>query len=340
MSPSCRTRRLPRAFTLVELLVVIAIIGVLVALLLPAVQQAREAARRMHCSNNLKQLGLAVHNYVDTHTKLPASCRGYSFCVGDAVDGELKNASGLVSLLPFLELQNLYVQFNHKESFSVHSGMTKKANGEVIGDPATNGNARLSETVLQAFICPSDDNPAIGRLRGGHYGPAPGFSAAATNYDFIVDGYAEFYEACGSFSTNPEKRMFAGDVNVKLADVTDGLSNSFMLGETTKYHVNGGALAWAYRGWVMVGVDPHYSAKNGGINVWHQPWNDATWESPPFNPVRGRARSWWVASASLHPGGCHFVMGDGSVHFVSENIDKPTLLSLTTIADGKVVSLP
>ena len=90
----------------------------------------------------------------------------------------------------------------------------------------------------------------------------------------------------------------------------------------------------------MTGIDPHYTTGiNGGINVWHQPWVAPTWQSPPYQPVRGRPRSWWCAAASLHPGGCHFVMGDGSVQFISESIDKPTLLHLTLIADGEVVSI-
>ncbi|PQO44402.1 prepilin-type cleavage/methylation domain-containing protein [Blastopirellula marina] len=338
---SYRSRRSTRGFTLVELLVVIAIIGVLIALLLPAVQQAREAARRMQCSNNLKQMGLALHNYVDTYGKLPASSRGYGGCVGNAVDGEIKNANGIVALLPFMEQGAVYDLFNHKEAYSVNPGSYQRATGTVVGDPATNGNAQAAEIELQMLLCPSDNNPAKGRCAGSAYGPASGFSGAATNYDFIVNCGLEFGTCNGYASTaGNTKRMFGADVNTKFGDVLDGLSNTFMMGETTKYHVNGGAFAWAYRGWVMTGIDPHYSAQNGGINVWHQPWITSTWQSPPFVPIRGRARSWWVPAASLHPGGCHFLMGDGSVHFVQETIDKPTLLNLSVMSDGQVVLLP
>ncbi|EAQ81755.1 DUF1559 domain-containing protein [Blastopirellula marina] len=330
-----------KGFTLVELLVVIAIIGVLIALLLPAVQQAREAARRMHCSNNLKQLGLALHNYVDTHGKLPASSSGYGGCVGDAVNGEIKNANGLVALLPYVEQQNLYDQFNHKEAYSISSSH-QKATGTIVGDPLTNGNAALAGTELQAFNCPSDNNPTKGRLVGGAYGPGGSFSGAATNYDFVVYCSLE-YSTCNSYVTqsSTSKRMFGADHNTKLADVVDGLSNTFMMGETTKYHVNGGAFAWSYRSWVMTGVDPYYNGTNGGINIWHQPQVDhPAWQSPPFVPIRGRARSWWCATASLHPGGCHVVMGDGSVQFIPETIDKATLFNLTAMADGNVAKLP
>jgi len=330
-----------KGFTLVELLVVIAIIGVMVGLLLPAVQAAREAARRMQCSNNMKQLGLAVHNYADSFRRLPASSRGYGGCVGNAVNGQIKNANGLVALLPYIELQNLYDQFNHREAYSINPGAPQRATGTVVGDPATNGNAALASTIVETFLCPSDNSPAVGRLAGIHYGPAPGFVGAATNYDFIVSAGSEF-GTCNSYATlNPlTKRMFGGDVNTRMAEVIDGLSNTFMVGETTKFHVNGAAFAWAYRGWVMTGIDPHHSAVNGGINVWHQPWIHPTWQSPPFVPVRGRARSWWVPAASLHPGGCHFVMGDASVQFVSQSIEMAILERLSAMGDGQVVALP
>lgn len=337
-----QTLRKRQGFTLVELLVVIAIIGVLIALLLPAVQQAREAARRMHCSNNLKQLGLALHNYVDSHGKLPASSSNYGGCAGTPLDGQIRNAHGLVSLLPYIEQVNLYDQFNHKEAYSTSSSATyQRATGTLMGDPITNGNAALAGTEVAAFLCPSDNNPAKGRLTGSAYGPGGSFSGAATNYDFIVYCYTE-YATCNAYATSASatRRMFGSDVNTKLGDVVDGLSNTFMMGETTKYHVNGAAFAWSYRAWVMTGVDPYYNGTNGGINIWHQPTVAATWESPPFIPVRGRARSWWVSAASLHPGGAHFVMGDGSVQFIPETIDKSTLFNLTVMADGNVVTLP
>jgi prepilin-type N-terminal cleavage/methylation domain-containing protein len=328
-----------RGFTLVELLVVIAIIGVMVGLLLPAVQAAREAARRMQCSNNMKQLGLAVHNYADSFQRMPASSRNAGICTGNAVNGQIKNANGLVALLPYIELQNLYDRFNHNEAYA-DAPLSLRAGGVLVGNPAVNGNAALASTIVETLMCPSDNNPAVGRLSGAHYGPAPGFVGAATNYDFIVHANTEF-GVCNSYATmnGSVKRMFGSEVNTRMAEVVDGLSNTFMLGETTKFHVNGAAFAWSYRTWVMTGIDPHSNAANGGINVWHQPWVAPTWQNPPYIPVRGRARSWWVPAASLHPGGCHFVMGDASVQFVSETIERPLLERLSAMADGQVVSL-
>ena len=334
-------KRGKQGFTLVELLVVIAIIGILVALLLPAVQAAREAARRMQCSNNLKQIALSLHNYESTYKAYPAAGRGYGQCPGMPLGGEIKNSNGLVSLLPFLELQTIYDRFNHSEAFS---NSRIRSTGRVIGDATINGNAALSETILPVFICPSDNNGPRDRCCGTsvHYGPGGAFKGAATNYDFITH--------TGDFSNNNNwlngagsglnRRMFGQHSDTKPAMVLDGLSNTFAIGETTKWHQNGSGFAWAFRGWVMTGVDPMNGSNpvSGGINVWHQPWIHPTWQSPPYTPMRGRARSWWVATASLHPGGAQFGMADGSVQFVSETIDRRLngpLHNLTRMADGQ-----
>lgn len=327
-----------KGFTLVELLVVIAIIGILVALLLPAVQAAREAARRMQCGNNIKQIGLALHNYVDSFGKLPAAGRGYGMCNGTPADNAVKNSNGLVGVLPYIEQQSIYDQFNHSEAYS---SFNLRSSGTVIGNPATNGNAALSEEVLPGFICPSDNNgPNARPLTGTHYGPAPGFTGASTNYDFITSAFGD-YSNCNSYATSGiNKRMFGEESATTFAHVTDGLTNTFMIGETTKWHQNGAGFAWAYRAHVMTGVDPYPSAQNAGINLWHMPWVHPTWQNPPYSPLRGRTRTWWSAAASLHPGGCQFALGDGSVRFVSETIQKSMLNNLARMADGELVDLP
>ena len=345
-----RVRSIRSGFTLVELLVVIAIIGILVGLLLPAVQAAREAARRMQCTNNLKQLTLAMHNYESTFKKFPPAGRGYGMPSNAPRNNAILNSNGLVSLLPYAEQSSLYNQFNHSQAFSNHKNPSPGSNtGVVVGNAATNGNGLLAQQDLPMFICPSDNNPAKGRLRGPvHYGPGGTLEGSATNYDFIVH-YDDFgnqnnWESGAGSGLN--RRMFGQHSDTTTGMITDGMSNTFAFGETTKFHVNGAAFAWAYRGWVMVGVDPYGAnrgALQGGINVWHQPWIHPTWQSPPFIPIAGRARSWWCAAASLHTGGAHFSMADGSVHFISQTADMApngVVHNLTRMGDGQVVALP
>ncbi len=332
-------------FTLVELLVVIAIIGILIALLLPAVQSAREAARRIQCTNKLKQIGLALHNYHDSYQMFPAFGWGANqHTPGAAANGEKKGASGLATLLPYLEQQAVYDKLDFRQCFTNWAG---NCTGTLVGDAATNGNAAASELELDAFLCPSDPtgNRDEQTLAGTNYGPATGRTGSKTNYDLVTyanhvfSSYRWKQVALGPPST---ERMFGWESNCRIAKVTDGTSNTFMVGETTRWHSNGRAFAWAYRGWVMCGVDPAYTnnPRYGGINVWHQPWIDPTWQSPPYVPIRGHARSWWCPAASLHPGGCSFVMADGSVHFISETIDFPALVALCGIGDGTPVSVP
>lgn len=343
------TRQIHRGFTLVELLVVIAIIAILVGLLLPAVQQAREAARRMQCSNNLKQLCLALHNYESAHRKYPPAGVGYSWCLSTATGAgskQLLNSNGLVQLLPFIEQISLYNRFNHAEAYAVTGpAATRNAAGTVMGDPSTNGNARAAGMVLSFLQCPSDKTGALDRLLfGQHYGPHPSstqsnLGGTSTNYDFIT-AFQDF-STCNywKMSSGVNKRMFGENSDTRPATVTDGLSNTLAMGETTKWHVNGRGFAWAYRTWVMTGIDPAHP-NQCCMNLWHLPSVDPTWQNPPYTPVVGNVRTWWAAAASLHTGGCHFGFGDGSIRFVSQTTNQVTMTRLARIADGEVVELP
>ena len=331
-----------RAFTLIELLVVIAIIAVLIGLLLPAVQKVREAAARASCQNKMKQIGLALHSYESANSKFPPAGNGYRWCgtsnPGFAADASVYNSNGLVLLLPYLEQSALFQKFNLKEASAVIATGNQGSTGTVVGNPATNGNAAAATTPVAAFVCPSDPAPPAGRLADdGYYGPGGGMSAAATNYDFITSdldfSYCNYWKGAGA-----ARRMFGENSGTTMTAVADGLSNTLMVGETTKYHVNGAAFAWAYRGWVMSGIDPGTSSP--GINLWHLPSVDPSWQNPPYTPVPGRIRTWWAAAGSLHTGGCNFAMGDGSVRFISESTDATTLERLCTIAGGEVVSVP
>jgi prepilin-type N-terminal cleavage/methylation domain-containing protein/prepilin-type processing-associated H-X9-DG protein len=336
-----RFRLVRSGFTLVELLVVIAIIGILVALLLPAVQAAREAGRRAQCSNQMKQLVLALHNFESAYKRFPSAGNGYAWCPSPGSNGEanIYNSNGWVPLLPYYEQQSLYDRFNHKEATANAPSAVRNTTGTLVGDPVANGNAALAGTILQAFLCPSDGTAdPTERLTGGYYGPGGSLRGSATNYDFITSDYD--FSVCNYWrdSAGTKRRMFGENSTTKPGSVTDGLSNTFALGETTRYHANGSAFAWAYRTWVMVGIDPGTS--DPGINHWHLPHVHPTWQNPPYTPVIGRIRTWWAAAGSLHPGGCQFAMGDGSVRFVSQTVDTTTLERLCSMGDGQVVEVP
>lgn len=332
-----------QAFTLIELLVVIAIIAILIALLVPAVQKVREAASRMQCTNNLKQIALALHNYESAYKVFPPAGKGYSWCyssVGGSGDQQVYNSNGLVLLLPYLEQNSLFEKFNLKEASARtdNPAAVQNLNGTLVGDPTTNGNAALASTILPMFFCPTDGSaPPLGRLSGGHYGPGGTFQGAATNYDFITSD--SDFSVCNWWrQSGARKRMFGENSATRPVQVTDGLSNTLAFGETTRYHVNGSAFAWAYRTWVMTGIDPGTS--DPGINHWHLPNVHPTWQNPPYTPVFGRIRTWWAAAGSMHHGGCNFAFGDGSVRFVSQTIDATTIEALCTVAGGESVSLP
>ena len=332
-----------RAFTLIELLVVIAIIAILIGLLLPAVQKVREAAARMKCSNNLKQIALATHNYLATFNTFPSAGKGYSWCSTPATgDAKIYNANGLLLLLPYLEQSALYEKFNLNEAFA-NVSTTLAVNpgnisGAIVGNPLTNGNAALASTVVPAFNCPTDTSAGPNdRLTGGYYGPGGTFNGAATNYDFITSD--SDYSRCNNWATSGSlRRMFGENSTTRPGDVIDGLSNTFALGETTRYHGNGAAFAWSYRTHVMVGVDPGTS--DPGINIWNLPSSFPAAANPTYTVMNGRIRTWWAAAGSMHSGGSHFAFGDGSVRFMTENTSGVTLEALSTMAGGEVISLP
>lgn len=150
-------------------------------------------------------------------------------------------------LLPYLEQDNLFARFNLAQASARcdNSAAVRNLNGTVVGNPTTNGNAAAATTSVRVFLCPTDAAPPLGRLRGGHYGPGGSFEGAATNYDFITSD--SDFSICNNWRTTTARRMFGENSTTRPADVTDGLSNTLALGETTKHHVNGAAFAWAYR---------------------------------------------------------------------------------------------
>jgi prepilin-type N-terminal cleavage/methylation domain-containing protein len=274
---------LRRGFTLVELLVVIAIIGVLVALLLPAVQAARESARRMQCSNNLKQLGLAVHNYHDTFNVFPPQM----MCISTSNDRRW--GWGAVTL-PYIEQGALY-------------DALKPDGGKQIPTASTPINgALLLQTRVVAHLCPSDNNG----LKTNQFHPSVAASSNA----------ADWYSKSNYVCNQQVMRYRAGYAGAcfRMAEITDGTSNTLMLAERRlnipKPKRYPGSIIWG-------------TAQGTGdsANVFHaaqpinSPSNNADYDADASDNQRYR-----FAVSSAHPSGAMFAMSDGSVRFVNQNI--------------------
>lgn len=290
-----------RAFTLVELLVVIAIIGILVGLLLPAVQAAREAARRMQCTNNLKQLGLAVHTYVDAIRKFPSGM----YFAGPGMTSRGDNVRKLpgflwtMSILPYVEQSALYNQFD----------ISKR----IPNAP----NRALAATTLPFAICPSASNPfthkAIGTTGNAFGYNDPGL--ATTNYV----GCAGSFSGSAYYDSPLERRngVIMEDTRFSFEAITDGTSNTFLAGETKLY-----SFAW----------DPalygHYGAGNGVAGSPEAMMRVGQFRSNP--PSVASADVWRNSFSSRHVGGSNFVLADGSVHFIAEAIQHTESLLTTT----------
>ncbi len=336
-----RVPRRMRGFTLIELLVVIAIIAILIALLVPAVQKVREAAGRMQCQNNLKQLGLACHNYHDAMKSLPPARKSQGNLNGAAPptfvsDPILQNIHGIYFLLPYIEQAGLYKMFNANARFGNY--ITASATGvPATPDAIASGNAKLSENVLSILLCPSDSG-LITINPNANYSPdgGAGIRAAKTSYDFITQASSLNRYNWWKNTTISTRYISGENSNAKFVHITDGTSNTLLMGEHTLETFNGVTSAWAYAGWVSVGIDPvgafNTTFPATGLNVWNYNNNTST-----LNKTFGRRASWYNA-ASMHTGGVNFVFADGHVAFLSETIDIPNLTLMCRMADGLPVS--
>jgi prepilin-type N-terminal cleavage/methylation domain-containing protein/prepilin-type processing-associated H-X9-DG protein len=319
-------------FTLVELLVVITIIGILIALLLPAVQAAREAARRTQCSNNLKQIGLAVLNYESARTVLPPG----AFFNDIAAQ---RRGSILVHILPYMELQSLYdaFRFTANTDGQCYSGST---------DP-------IGATPVAAYRCPSDTAPTLFNTNDGTgdytSGVAPAALVALHNYTASrgSDQLHDNAPSCscsmaGLFNSNATpppgnldapNKSFSGPFSrrgrcLPLAEVRDGLSNTIFFGEVLPMSSWHNGHGWATtnngNGYDSTAIPINYDTSNRGST------GDACHRYCNYNTAEG--------FKSAHSGGANFTYGDGSVHFLPESIDYQTYQYLGAKADGMPVS--
>ena len=306
-----KNRNVGQGFTLVELLVVIAIIGVLVALLLPAVQAAREAARRSQCTNNLRQMGIALHNYHDVHLAFPINY----------MPRASSTYSWMQGILPYIEQANLYNQI-------VVGGLNSVA-----------ANQQVAQTVIKTYRCPSDGITKNGIITTASDG---GGTKAATNYKANCGanwmwtitntnnarwpGDGNGLQHCdGLMCSNAQggQPIPVGDLMknlTRMTNVSDGTSNTFAIGEAVP--------EWSNWSW------------------WYNQNAAVATAALPLNYKRGidkleQFKSSWQRNYSffsLHPAGASFAMCDASVRFIPDNIDTPTYRALATIEAGDSIS--
>jgi prepilin-type N-terminal cleavage/methylation domain-containing protein/prepilin-type processing-associated H-X9-DG protein len=327
-----------RAFTLIELLVVIAIIAVLVGLLLPAVQKVRGAAARMSCQNNLKQMGLALHNFNSTYNRLPAALiNSGRVQSGDISSGQVKNYTGpevnysglptytvfnhtgFVALLPYIEQDNLFKQYSY-----ANVGSASNPYGYALGpNPGTNPNNAVAATYIKIYTCPSDENPPPTMTSTNSFYAAVG--ASRSNYLFSTGAYTDYDK--DYVNTSAQYRgAFGNNGAVSLGNVKDGTSNTLAIGESVQQWHNGSTIFGPY--W---GTGTHTAVHGRGYYASFTP-NYPYGPCAP-NPNQNCTYAWGFSS--FHTGVTNFVFLDGSVHSIRDGIDPTAWISICTAAGGE-----
>jgi prepilin-type N-terminal cleavage/methylation domain-containing protein/prepilin-type processing-associated H-X9-DG protein len=339
-SPNHSPRRRAAGFTLVELLVVITIIGILVSLLLPAVQSAREAARRTQCSNNLHQIGIALESFNSTYNQYPAG----SFWLSGNPPGppaQLGNGylgnrgSILIHLLPYIEQRVIYEQFD----------LTHCTDWQMIQGT----NRLIGSQVIPTYVCPSDNNAQLDSagMAVANYRASCGPSAQIDTSScpcqendswnqFALAPYDTASNFAGPFTRRGNYTKFPD--GIRAVEVKDGLSNTIFFGEG-RFDCSGWNSVDLYNhqgeGWAM-------SNNLQGLSATMYPINYDSCHNDPKLSGCQRPCNWNTAFGfkSRHPGGAQFLFGDGAVHFLQQGIDQWTYQYLGAKADGQVITIP
>ncbi|MGD9633603.1 MAG: DUF1559 domain-containing protein [Pirellulales bacterium] len=315
-----------RGFTLVELLVVIAIIGILVALLLPAIQAAREAARRSECINNLKQLGISMQNFHDTKKQLPAG--SYTCCYG----------TWQMLILPFIEEQQLADMYSYApKNLPIYDPRySYDSNNTTLNPPVR--NLQVCSTRIPTLTCPSDDK----QVR----------STGITLHNYVVNYGNTDYRRNTITDANGTKIQHLGapfvlndfnppypDIEVKFREITDGLSKTLLASETVQGDQGQDGDARALTWWGFGAGFQTFDPPNSSLPDFTQGPNSCNAEAP--NPPCAKEGAGGLARAaarSRHPGGVNVAMCDGSVHYVVDDIDLPVWRGASTTKGQEVYS--
>ncbi len=327
-------------FTLVELLVVIAIIGVLVALLLPAVQAAREAARRSQCVNNQKQIGLALLNYENTNGKLPAGRHGCDGAINPAVTGcgpnpqiERSSMSGFVKILPFLEYQPLFDQLKALTPNSIvwPIGMNSEEEDPFLAWASEELQLALNNRP-QVYVCPSSGSEPISESRAFENAAfAPATGDYALNMGHRGPRWGRDFFAVKTDNSG----LFFYIREIELREIEDGTSNTFFGGEVLDSHTIDSSNIWsrAVRHLDGMRTTDHPVNTPAGFEF-SEIYRNHRKAVPPDRPYYAMC-----AFGSRHPGGANFFFADGHVEFISENIDPITYNEYATRAGQELAAV-
>ncbi len=304
-------------FTLIELLVVIAIIAILIALLLPAVQQAREAARRTQCKNNLKQIGLALHNYHDVYQALPSGSIVLLNAAGTAYNGH--GWTWHASLLPFIDQAPMYNEVQGLNGMGTEGGGVGDAKQDLVG-----------KAPLTVFWCPSQPDVTLGVQKNGYapsnYNANMGTLIGNDGDDCLSGGrtFATMTQAGGCMNCDG---IFFISSSIRFRDVTDGLSNTIFISEVVDSGGDADRLGGA-------GSDRKHGFSGGADSNPPTEMSEYLIAAEGNDPINSYTEE---AAGSYHTGGAHFLMGDGSVRFLSENMHMPTYQAISTRGKNETV---